>query len=311
MQRLSATYVLPLKRESADGLAELTEYLKNLSTMLSLIVIDNSTSERFAQHHELWKSFATHLVPDRDCVTPNPKVGNVTTGVRRASTEAIIVADDDVRYSAAALQDVVGRLSRADIVRPANYFSPLVWHVCLDTARILLNRVSAGDWPGTLAFRKSTFLRCGGYAGHVLFENFELVRSIVRSGGTELNADDLFVLRLPPESRHFWSQRVRQAYDEFARPTRLGFSLTLVPAVLWCLKKGRWSELACGALAFIALAEIGRRRHGGAQYFPAVSAFLAPLWLLERGVSSWLAVYARVFRGGVSYGGGRLKDAAT
>lgn len=311
MERLSATYILPLRKDTNDDLGELSQYLLHLSRLLDVIVVDNSNPESFARHHRLWQHFVTHIPPDRDCITENQKVGNVTTGVRKAMTEALVVADDDVRYCRETLHVVIAHLSAAEIVRPANYFAPLVWHAAIDTARTLLNRISGGDWPGTLALRKSAFMRAGGYAGNVLFENFELVRGIVRAGGTALNADDVFVRRLPPRARHFWSQRVRQAYDEFARPLRLLFFLMLVPGLIACLQQRRWRLLALSALTAIAAAEMGRRRHGGAQVFPMACSFLAPLWLLERGACSWLALYQRICCGGVWYNGGRLKNAAT
>ena len=61
-----------------------------------------------------------------------------------------------------------------------------------------------------------------------------------------------------------------------------------------------------------AVAEWGRRRDGGAEYFPASSSLLAPGWLfVERGVCSWLAVAERVLHGGVRYRGSVLPRAAT
>jgi hypothetical protein len=63
-----------------------------------------------------------------------------------------------------------------------------------------------------------------------------------------------------------------------------------------------------------------RPRHGrgrdrpppgrGRAFLPASGSLLAPVWLLERSASSWLAVHARLFRGGASYAGGRLPRAA-
>lgn len=311
MSELCATYVLPLKKETNDDLDELTHYLAGLSSLLDVIIVDNSAPELFAQHHRLWQQFATHIAPDGDCITANQKVGNLTSGVRKARTEALVVADDDVRYTAATLREAIARLSSADVVRPANYFDPLVWHAALDTARTLINRVTGGDWPGTLIFRRSAFARAGGYAGNVLFENFELVRSIVRAGGSARNADDIFVKRLPPRTRQFWSQRVRQAYDEFARPLRLVFFLTLLPALIVCLRQHWWNGVGIGAIVAIGVAEMGRRRSGGTRVFPFVCSFLAPVWLLERAVCSWLALYERIVFGGILYSGGRLKNAAT
>ncbi|MDQ6826294.1 MAG: glycosyltransferase family 2 protein, partial [Candidatus Eremiobacteraeota bacterium] len=133
MQRLAATYILPLRKETDAELGELTEYLQKLSAIVDVIVVDNSAPDIFARHHNTWNLFATHIAPDADCLTANPKVGNVTTGVRKA-TEAIVVADDDVRYAPDVLREILGRLTHADVVRPANYFFPLVWHAALDTA---------------------------------------------------------------------------------------------------------------------------------------------------------------------------------
>jgi hypothetical protein len=73
----------------------------------------------------------------------------------------------------------------------------------------------------------------------------------------------------------------------------------------------RWRPLVAAAALAAAAAETGRRRAGGRAWFPASSSLLAPLWLLERSASSWLALHARLFRGGVAYAGGRLRRAAT
>src|SRR5918911_162822 len=92
--------------------------------------------------------------------------------IRRAQPapdERVVIADDDVRYDEESLARVVDALDRADVVRPQNYFDPLPWHACLDTARTLLNRISGGDWPGTLAVRRSRLMSTNGYDGNVLF----------------------------------------------------------------------------------------------------------------------------------------------
>src|SRR5204862_2776403 len=130
------------------------------------------------------------------------------------------------------------------------------------------NRATGGDWPGTFGLRRAVLWRCGGYDGNVLFENLELVRTICAGGGREARALDLYVRRLPPPTRHFWSQRVRQAYDEFARPWRLAVWLSLLPTVVWASK--RWGGLVPPAALAVSMgvAEAGRRRAGGARLFP-------------------------------------------
>jgi hypothetical protein len=58
----------------------------------------------------------------------------------------------------------------------------------------------------------------------------------------------------------------------------------------------------CIASAAVALAAFGRR-DGAARVVPATVCFYAPLWVFERAVTVYRAVWARVVRGGCSYGG--------
>ena len=231
--------------------------------------------------------------------------------MRLASHDRLVLADDDVRYDTAAIAAVASALDHCDIVRPQNYFDPMPWHACVDTGRTLINRVTGGDWPGTFGLRRQTLLRCGGYDGNVLFENLELVRTIRAAGGVEARPLDLYVRRLPPDVGRFWSQRLRQAYDEFARPVRLAFWLSLLPVVTYAAVRTGAAALAAAALVTMVVAESGRRVGRGTRVFPATATLAAPAWVLERAVCVWLAVAARVVFGGVSYAGRRLRRAAT
>src|SRR5215203_584104 len=229
---IAASYILPIRRDhpmTNAELKEMTHYLESLAAHLEVIVVDGSPSQIFDQHSRAWCHAARLLRPEIH--TLNGKVGNVLTGVRHDEHERLIIADDDVRYSLPQLERVVGELDYWDIVRPQNYFCPLPWHACWDSARSLLNRVAGGDWPGTLAVRKSLLTSTRGYDGSVLFENLELVRTVKAVGGQEAIPLDLFVRRLPPDAKHFWSQRIRQAYDELARPARLITWLAVLPTL--------------------------------------------------------------------------------
>lgn len=295
--------------------AELAAYLHWLSARAQTIIVDGSAADVFASHAVAWadaiRAGARHVPPAADLATEMGKVGGVLTGLRLASHERVIIADDDARYDDATLARVAGALDEAEVVRPQNYFAPLTWHACWDTGRVLLNRVTGGDWPGTLGVRRSVLLATGGYDGRALFENLELVRTVIAAGGREASLYDAYVLRRPPTARHFWSQRVRQAYDELARPARLVLQLTVLPAMLLLAASGRWRALAAGAIAVVLVAEIGRRRSGGKRVFPARTSLFAPAWLAERAVCAWLAVGARVLLGGVPYRGRILRHAAT
>ena len=308
---MEATYILPIRRDRAEEDQELTAYLRMLAGHLEVMVVDGSPPAVFQLHAERWGSHVRHIPPDPDLRTANGKVGGVLTGVRHARHERLVVADDDVRYDPAGLVRVVDLLADAHIVRPQNYFDPLPWHARWDTARTLLNRMTGGDWPGTFGVRRSALLATSGYDGGVLFENLEMVRTVRAAGGREAIALDLFVRRRPPSTRHFRSQRVRQAYDEFARPVRLAIWLAILPVTLLVALAGRWRMLLGAAAAAIALAEAGRQRDGGRAVFPLTATVLAPAWVAERAVCAWLAVGTRLFGGGVRYGDGVLRRAAT
>jgi len=308
---MHATYLLVIRRpriEDGAEQAELTGYLAWLAGRMETLVVDGSPPEVFRAHHAAWTPHATHIAPSPGMRSLNGKAAGVNTGLRAARTEAVIIADDDVRYDDASLAAVLAHLEHAEVVRPQNFFRPSPWHALWDTARTLLNRASGGDWPGTLGVRTSALPY--GYDGDVLFENLELCRTVRALGGRESVPLDLYVRRLPPRSGHFWSQRVRQAYDEFARPGRLAMQLAIVPSVCALVTTRRGRALAGLAGAVLAAAEFGRRRSGGVGYFPALATFLAPIWVIERGVCVWIALALRLGRGGVPYGEGVLRVAA-
>jgi len=185
------SYVLPLRWSAPGPIEELVEYLRSISREIDeLIVVDGSPPPLFAQHAEALDDLARHLPPHPDLDFAMGKVNGVLTGVREARCELVVLADDDVRYEPGSLQRTVALLAGADLVRPQNYFDELPWHARWDGARSLLNRVVSGDptfpvgdFPGTLALRRSSLLAVGGYDGDALFENLELMRTIAPGGG--------------------------------------------------------------------------------------------------------------------------------
>ena len=305
------TYVLPIRSATSQADGELTVYLARIAGHAEVIVVDGSPAEVFAKHAGAWGSIVRHVPPAPDLATPMGKVGGVLTGLRLASNERVIIADDDVRYDECALRRVAEALVDADVVRPQNYFSPLPWHARLDSGRMLLNRLAGGDWPGTLGVRRSVLRATNGYDGGAMFENLELVRTVQAAGGREVLLLDAYVERRPSTSRHFLSQRVRQAYDEIARPGRLAFQLAWGPGLVLITASYGWRGLVLAALLVVMLAEAGRRRMGAKRHFPASAALLAPVWVVERAVCSWLAILSLLLLGGVRYRGVVLRTAAT
>lgn len=316
---LPLEYVLPLRwGRDADprDAVELAAYLERLAAWLPVTVVDGSEPDVWQRHHALFAPYARHVAP-QPWPGRNGKVAGVVTGLALAREELVVIADDDVRWERDGLERLVGLLEGCTLVRPQNVFAELPWHARWDTARSLLNRAVGADYPGTYGVRRSAFLAAGGYDGDVLFENLELARTLRAAGGSERLVPDLYVPRLPPTTRHFLGQRVRQAYDDLAQPARLVAEAALGPAVLAlaaltrrpATRRAAGRGLALLVAGSVGLAEVGRRRAGGAQVYPRDAALWAPLWVAERAVCVWLALGHRA-RGGVPYGGQRIRVAA-
>jgi hypothetical protein len=310
--RMRCSYVLPLRLWRPEDLGELTSYLDGLCELVDqVLVVDGSDAELFARHGRLLPAGVEHREVDPAHHGANGKVSGVLTGLDAARHERVVIADDDVRYDRATLEAVLDALALGHVVRPQNVFRPLPWHARWDTARSLLNRAVGADYPGTLAVRHSVLEATGGYDPDVLFENLELLRTVAAAGGCVVDASHVYVERRPPTTAHFVGQRVRQAYDSFASPARLGAELAIVPGLVVALAGRRPRLVAVAAVGSVVAAERGRRRHGGTAVFGPTAALFAPLWLLERGVCAWLAMWQRVRFGGVAYAGTRLGRAAT
>lgn len=313
------TYIVPFRRWRAEPVGELAAYLRGVARVADVIVVDGSAPELFAAHaaafeggvHTAAGHGVRHVPLDPSRQGRSGKVNGVLTGVGLARSELLVLADDDVRYDDAGLDRMAALLAGADLVRPQNHFSPLPWHARWDTARTLLNRAVAADYPGTLGVRRAALARTGGYDADVLFENLELIRTVQAAGGRVRHAPELFVRRVPPTIGQFVGQRVRQAYDSTATPVRLLLELSVVPLLCWAVVRRQWRTVGKAAGALVLIAERGRCRAGGAAVFPASSSLLAPLWVLERGVCSWLALGQRRRHGGVRYAGTTFARAAT
>lgn len=300
MHPLDLTLLVPLRAAQPD--LQLMTYLRDLSQHVEdVILVDGSEPEVWHVHHARLGARVRHLRTEVE--VPNGKVANVCTGLRHARHEIVVIADDDVRWDRPTLVQALGRLGPGAVLRPQNYFDPRPWHAWWDTGRTLIQRALGGDWPGTLVVRASHLP--DGYAGDCVFENLELVRTVRANGGREVVAFDVMVRRLPPSTRKFVEQRVRQAYDELARPWFLLVELSLLPAA-WLGGRRVRGSLVLGA---VGLAELGRRRPGGRARWPGSASLAAVPWLIERSITAWLAVAARA-RGGVRFGSARLRHAA-
>jgi Glycosyl transferase family 21 len=302
--------VVPLRwdqpwAEQASAVQAYRSYLKQLSRLADVTIVDGSRPPILEAHREAWGRYARMLRPQGQGV--NGKVLGAVTGIQAARHELVVLADDDVRYDAASLEHVVGALAEADVVRPQNVYTTWPWQAREDFGRSLIARALWGDWPGTFGLRASAVRRMGGWSADVLFENLQMVRTARHFGLRVVDAPSVVVDREPPTVERFWSQRVRQAYDDFAQPARLTAELLLLPTVLTAAMR-RPPLLLGGALVCVVLGEVGRRRYGRLPV-PRTAALWCPVWAAERAVCVWLAVGTRL-RGGVRYNGIRVRDAS-
>lgn len=308
----TCTYLLPIRRAAFQrGEAEeLGAYFQRLNeTGCEVLVIDGSPPEVFAHHHELWSSHARHHEVDRRFGYLNDKVNGIHTGVELASNEKIILADDDIRYTAGDVEKMLALLDDHELVRPQNFLSPLPWWWArMESARMLINRaiLRIGDYPGTCAFRRSTMLRVGHYDGDVLFDNEELIRHFARAGAKIEYAIDFFIQKRPPTLRKWLEQRPRQAYEDFGLRAKTAFffalPLLLVLSAVLGGTAGFFFALLLLVVCSTALACAGAARGEASQFIPSWACLYAPLWMLERALSTWWALYWHLRYGGYPFG---------
>ena len=305
------TYLLPIRRTafSAAEAGELADYFRLLGKAgCDVLVIDGSPALVFEQHADAWRSLVQHEPVDRSFGYLNDKVNGVHTGVNLATTEKIILGDDDIRYSGLEIERACDLLDQFEVVRPQNFLSPLPWWARMEAARMLINRATLriADYPGTCAFRRATMLRVGHYDGDVLFDNEEIIRHFARSGATISYALNLFVRKRPPTLRKWIEQRPRQAYEDFGLRLKTALFLSLPIFAGWIGYGFGFQALlfyfAGLIVGSLALAVAGRLRGAAANYFPWWVCAFAPLWILERTASTYWALYWYFVHGGYPFG---------
>jgi hypothetical protein len=140
----------------------------------------------------------------------------------------------------------------------------------------------------------------------VLFDNEELIRHFAREGACVRYAIDFFVRKRPPSLRKWLEQRPRQAYEDFPFRAKSALFFSLVPAALLAFllggrKSGAFFLASLGAAAS-GLAAAGRARGEASKFFPSSVCCFAPLWVTERSLSSWWALFWFLRRGGYPFG---------
>lgn len=311
MDDFRCTYLLPIRRVglNRDEAADFARYFQTLTEAgCEVLVVDGSPSEVFAAHAHAWRDVCRHVAVNPAYTYLNGKVNGVHTGVDLANSERIVLADDDIRYTPGDIERACRLLERHEMVRPQNYLSPLPWWGRMEAARMLINRgaLPTGDYPGTCAFRRSTMRRVGHYDGDVLFDNEEIVRHFVLQGADVCFALDFFIRKRPPTFQKWMEQRPRQAYEDFVMRAKTAVFMSLLPVLVALgLSVGLRAAFVFAAITSLCAASLalrGLRRNRAQRCFPASIILFAPLWVLERALSVYWALYWRVARGGYPFG---------
>lgn len=307
----ASSYLLPFRRASFQEreVAKLAAYFEMLQQAgCEVLLIDGSPAEVFVRNDNLLRDLCLHRPVDRSFGYLNDKVNGIHTGLALTNCDKVVLADDDIRYTSQTLNEALRLLDEFDVVRPQNFLRPLPWWGCTEAARMLINRATlrAADYPGTCAFRKAVMLSVGHYDGDVLFDNEEIIRHFAHHGCTIAYANDLFVEKRAPPFRKWIEQRPRQAYEDFGLRAKTALFLIQVPLLLRAGIRyggeGVVTYLGSAALLSFLLALRGRSRGRAAEFFPLRCCLFAPLWILERTVSTYCALYWHFTRGGYPFG---------
>lgn len=244
----------------------------------------------------------------------NGKLVNVSAAIALASSDSILVCDDDARPTLRAVTAICDTLSTVDHVRlSVRYGAPSLFDL-IDLSGIFVVNFCSPEkqfW-GHFGFRLSALQKCGGLPLDVLFDELAVYRRLRNAGFTSVystnTAMDMISHR---DLREFMSQRLRYAYENFAYPLRFVVTLSILPLLVGVERAFGRIEALISAVAVsglvAALACLGQSRYDRGRH--SKWAWLwAPLWFWFYPVLSWVALGMRSV-GGVRFGTERLSRA--
>lgn len=297
-----ATYLVTLQQHVATPaeLQDLAEYLSWLSVAgFDVVIVDASPLRIVERNRRVLRWVGRHVVARPQHRAPSGEIDPVRAAIDVAACEKIIVADDRVRYSEEGLDDMCALLDLHEVVEPQDYLDPLPWWGGIDAGRMLVHRGidPLSDCGTTFGLRTAAVrgLRTldGALpdAGHV--------RRLAAQGAEVFCAIDLFVRRIPSLLDDWWRERSQQADRDFAMPAKTIFFLSILPmlGVLVMLGGVRIAEGYAGAIAFGSLSLAIRGRSGAHRVFPWRACLYAPLWVLERSISVYWALWRKLREG--------------
>lgn len=282
---------------SADELRKLANYLSTLGLAeVDVVVLDPSPRLQFDVNARILRWVGRHVAVRPEHRSPSSAVDIVRAAVDVAGCEKVIVAAEDVRYTPEAIGQLCDLLDLHEVVEPQDYLDPLPWWGGIDAARILVHRgiEPQPDHGATFGFRR-TAVRSLRHIGPADLHD-DQARRLAAVGAEVYPAPEVFVRRQPGQLAEWMTERARQAGGDFTLPMKSAFFFSLVPlltllAILGGLRlAGSYASVI--AVASVALAVRGRS--GAGAFFPLRAVLFAPLWVFERSVSVYWALFRKL-----------------
>ncbi|MBV8546002.1 MAG: hypothetical protein JO093_13055 [Acidobacteria bacterium] len=299
-RRCTYLVVIDRDREPADDLRDLAAYLSTISVAgCEVIVVDASPSPIFENNRAVLRWVSSHIAARPRHRNFTGGIDSVRTALDVSSCDKIIVADENVRYDAGAIESVCDLLDLHEVVEPQDYFEPLPWWSGIEAGRMLVHRgvEPLPDHGATFGIRKSSVRGLRGV--DIAWSNGEdAVRRLASQGAEVFSACEVFVRRLPPPLDHWLRDRQRQAGGDFALPVKSAFFFALLPIAILLATIGgfRLAGGYAGAIAFASIVLAVRGRGGASSFFPLRACLCAPLWVFERSVSVYWALFRKLQR---------------
>jgi hypothetical protein len=281
----------------ADALRELARYLTTVAvTDCDVVILDASPRLQYEGNARILRWVGRHMPVRPEMIGPHGTVDLLRAAATVAACEKVIVAAEDVRYEPLAIEQLCQLLELHEVVEPQDYLDPLPWWGSIEAGRMLVHRgiEPQPDHGATFGFRRSAMRTLRGLS--MIDSGDDPVRRLVAHGAEVHPAADVFVRRNPPAFADWLQARPRAAGDDFALPMKSAFFFALVPLLILLGTLGgfRLTATYAGVLAFAAIALALRGRSGASAFFPVRACLFAPLWIAERSISVYWALYRKL-----------------
>ena len=300
-RRCSYVVVIGSSAASASGLRDLASYLSTLGVAgCDVVVLDPSPRLQFELNARILRWVGRHVSVRPEHRSHAGALDPVRSAATLAACEKVIVAADDVRYTPDAVGQICDLLEMHEVVEPQDYLDPLPWWGGIEAGRILLHRgiEPQPDHGATFGFRRSAVR---GLRALELLELEDQARRLIAAGAEVFPATNVFVRREPGALDEWLSDRPRVASGDFDLPMKSVFFFSLVPmlALLAVLGGVRLAAGYASVIAFASMSLAVRGRAGAGPFFPLRACLFAPLWVFERSLSVYWALF-RKLRGDVA-----------